>query len=74
MEPQQVEREVARRSAFIYLPLSLGGALLFFVAASLGDYPPVARLGGAFWVGLLSLIVAMPIVTDRVKRRVTGRG
>ena len=44
------------------------------LAASLGDYPAVARLGGAVWVGLLSLIVSMPVVTDRVKRRVSGRG
>jgi hypothetical protein len=74
MKHEQVEREVARRSALIYLPIALGAALLFFVAASLGDYPVVARVGGAVWVGLLSLIVSMPVVTDRVKRRVNGRG
>ena len=69
MEPEQVERLVARRSALIYLPISLGAAVLFVLAASLGTYTPVARMGGAVWVGLLSLIVSMPLVIDRVKRR-----
>jgi hypothetical protein len=69
MDHDQLERDVARRSALIYLPIALGAALLFFVAASLGAYPAVARIGGAVWVGLLSLIVSMPVVTDRVKQR-----
>ena len=69
MEHEQIEKEVARRSALIYLPISLGAALLFFLAASLvGGYPPVAKIGGMVWVGLLSLIVSMPIITSRVKR------
>lgn len=69
---QMVERMhtgVARQSALIYLPISLGAALLFLLAASLGgDYPLVAKMGGAVWVGILSLIVSMPIVTARVKK------
>jgi hypothetical protein len=72
MEHEQIERDAARRSAWIYLPISLGAALLFLLAASLvGDYPPVARIGGTVWVGLLSLIVSMPIVTAWVKHQVT---
>ncbi len=70
MNDEQLERGVARRSALIYLPIATGAALLFLLAASLlGDYPPVARIGGTVWVGLLSLIVSMPLVIDRVKRR-----
>jgi hypothetical protein len=70
MEHERVEKEVARRSVLIYLPISIGIALLFLFAASLlGDYPPVARIGGTAWVGLLSLIVSMPVVTSRVKKR-----
>lgn len=69
MEHEQVGKEVARKSAMIYLPIAIGAALLFFLAASLvGDYPPVAKIGGAVWVGLLSLIVSMPLVTSRVKK------
>lgn len=70
MELDQIEKEVARRSAWIYIPISLGGAILFFLVASLvGGYPPVAKIGGMVWVGLLSLIVSMPIVVARIKRQ-----
>jgi len=72
MEHEQVENEVARRSALIYLPISVGAALLFLLAATLfGEYPVVAKIGGMMWVGLLSLIVSMPIVTSRVKKRLS---
>ncbi|MBE7555592.1 MAG: hypothetical protein HS126_31465 [Anaerolineales bacterium] len=70
MEHEQVEQEVARKSAFIYLPITLGAVLLFWLAASLGDCPLVARIGGTIWVWLLTLIVMMPLVTARVKRQV----
>ncbi len=73
MEHEQVEQDVARKSAFIYLPIALGTALLFWLAASLGDYPLVARIGGTVWVWLLSMIVTMPIVTARVKRHLRGK-
>jgi hypothetical protein len=73
MEHEQIEKEVARRSALIYLPVAVGVALLFLLAASLvGNYPPVARVGGAVWVGLLSLIVSMPLVTARIKKQWNG--
>ncbi len=70
MEHEQTEKDVARRSALIYLPISIGAALLFLLAASLvGAYPLVAKIGGMVWVGLLSLIVSMPLVTARVKKQ-----
>jgi hypothetical protein len=73
MEHEQVEKVVARRSAAIYLPIAIGAAALFWLAAGvMGGYPLVAQIGGAVWVGILSLIVSMPIVTARVKRRVKG--
>ena len=72
MEHEQVEKAVARKSALIYLPISIGAALLFLVAASAGGYPTVARIGGTIWVGLLSLIVSMPIVISRVKKQARG--
>lgn len=74
MEHEQVEREVMRRSALIYLPISIGAALLFLLTASLvGGYPPVAKIGGMVWVGLLTLIVSMPVVTSRVKKNMQTR-
>ena len=70
MEHEQVERQVAQKSALIYIPVSLGLALLFFLASTFtGNYPIVARLGGTVWVALLSLIVSMPIVISSVKKR-----
>ena len=70
MEHDQTEKEVAQKSALIYIPISLGAALLFLLAATLtGNYPLVARVGGMVWVALLSLIVSMPIVISRVKKR-----
>jgi len=68
MEHEKIEKEIARRSALIYVPIATGAALLFLLATLTGDYPPVARFGGMVWVGLLSLIVSMPIVTSRVKK------
>ena len=70
MEHEQVEQEVVRKSALVYLPITLGAALLFWLAASLSDYPLVARIGGTVWVWLLTLIVTMPLVTARVKHQV----
>ena len=70
MEHEQVEKEIAQKSAAIYLPISLGMAVLFLLITSLtGDYSLVTRIGGAAWVGLLSLIVSMPIVISGLKKR-----
>jgi hypothetical protein len=69
MEHVSVEATIARQSALIYVPIAVGAALLFLLAATLtGQYPLVARIGGMVWIGILSLIVSMPIVTARVKK------
>ncbi|HET9909068.1 MAG TPA: hypothetical protein VFQ23_20640 [Anaerolineales bacterium] len=69
MEHEQVEKQVARQSALIYVPLSLGSALLFLLVSTFtGNYPLVARVGGTVWVALLSLIVSMPVVISKVKK------
>jgi hypothetical protein len=74
MGGNSLESEITRRSLSIYLPISITAALLFLIAASVtGDYPTVARVGGAVWVGVLSLIVSMPLVTARVKKRIKAR-
>jgi hypothetical protein len=70
MAQDQLNASLARTSALIYLPISLGAAALFLLAATFtGSYPLVARVGGTVWVGLLSLIVSMPLVISRVKQR-----
>jgi hypothetical protein len=66
---------VGRRSARIYLPIALGAAGLFYLAAGwAGESALASRLGGAFWVGLLTLIVSMPLVTARIKARARRGG
>jgi hypothetical protein len=71
MKHETIEKEIARRSALIYIPLTLGAVGLFLLATLLtGGYPLVARIGGAVWIGLLMTIVTMPLVTFEVKKRV----
>ena len=58
---------------FIYTGLSLAAATAFLLVTVLtGDYGWVARLGGAVWLFVLSMIILMPVVIPRVKRRVAG--
>ena len=57
-------------SALLYTgvsTLAAGGFVLITVFT--GDYGWVARLGGASWVFLLSMIILMPTVTPWIKRR-----
>jgi hypothetical protein len=64
----------AKISAFLYTFASLTAAGLFLAATTLrGDYDWVARLGGAGWVFLLSMIILIPTVTPWVKKRLGGR-
>jgi len=60
--------KVSRVSAAIYTGISLFVAILFFMAASALGYSVMARVGGAVWVFLLSMIVSMPIVTSYCKK------
>jgi hypothetical protein len=70
---EQLERKVTLLSAATYTGISLTVALTFVVAAMLvGTYTDVARFGGATWVFLLSMIVTMPLVTSRFKKRYRG--
>ena len=57
-------------SAMLYTSVSLLASGAFLVATLVaGDYGWVARLGGATWVFLLSMIILMPTVTPWLKRR-----
>jgi len=58
-----------RLSALIYTAISLLASGLFIAVTLAGEYTWVARLGGAGWVFLLSMIVLMPIVTPMMKKR-----
>jgi len=68
------EHSPTRVSAAIYTSISLLAAATFLgTTTATGDYPWVARLGGAGWVFLLSMIILMPTVTPWVKRKL-GKG
>ena len=57
-------------AAIICTGIALLGAGSFLAATTLsGNYDWVARLGGAGWVFLLSMIILMPTITPWVKRR-----
>jgi hypothetical protein len=67
---KQVQESWATRcSALTYTSISLLMALTFLVASSLtGGYTSVARVGGAAWAFMLTMIVSMPFVTSRYKK------
>lgn len=71
---QDLEAKAARQSALIYTGFSLGMVVLFLLATLITGraYNGVARFGGAVWVFLLSMIIAMPIVIPSVKKRILG--
>ena len=60
----------ARWAALVYGGVSLVGAVIFLAVTTLtGSYPAVARFGGAAWVFILLMIVLMPVVIPRARRR-----
>lgn len=67
---ETLDRRLPPRSSVLYTTLSALIALAFLGLATVkGDYPDVARFGGALWVFMLSMIVTMPLVTSWCKKR-----
>jgi hypothetical protein len=59
-----------RAAALIYTGASFVVALAFWLVTTFtGDFTNVARWGGAAWIFLLMMIVLMPIVIPRMRRR-----
>ncbi len=56
-------------SVVISAGISLTTAGLFLVATLAGEYTLVERIGGVFWILLLSMIILMPIISPLVKKR-----
>lgn len=57
-------------TAVTYTAVALLTSAAFLMATLVrGDYTLVARLGGAGWVFLLSMIILMPTVTPWMKKR-----
>jgi hypothetical protein len=66
------ERNVNRVAAATYSGASLAAAGTFLAITTAGDYDWVARVGGAAWIFLLSMIILMPTVPALLRARVTG--
>jgi hypothetical protein len=62
-------KNTATLAAAIYTGLSTLAAGLFLIATISGDYSAVARIGGAVWVFILSMIILMPPVTGIIKKK-----
>ncbi len=56
-------------SALIYTSISVAASAVFFIVTTAGSYDLIARVGGAAWVFLLSMIILMPIITPLVKKK-----
>ena len=64
-------KSVGLLSAIIYTGASLAAACIFLLATLARHYTIVERVGGTLWVFILSMIILMPIVTPRVKKRIS---
>jgi hypothetical protein len=66
------QENAGRVAAMLYSGGSLLASLAVFVAATIGGYDWVARLGSAGWVFVLSMIIlmptVMPLVSDRARK------
>ena len=63
-------KRALRMSYLISLGLALVLSIGFYLVTSLtGQYSVLARYGGAVWVLLLTLIIALPVLTPLIKRR-----
>ncbi len=65
----KVMKNFGTLSAIIYIGISVLLAGLFLLGTLAGEYTLVERIGGMAWVFLLSMIILMPIVTPRVKKK-----
>ncbi len=70
MNPEDQLKQAMRVAYAISFGTAVALAGIFFAYTSLaGGYNILARYGGAVWVFILSLIIALPTVSPAVKRR-----
>ncbi len=72
IQVERAQRNVGRVSTLTCALISGALALGFFALATLLEYSAIARVGGAVWVFLLSMIVSMPLITSYFKRHYRG--
>jgi len=63
-------KKVTILSAMVYIGLALLISGLFLSGTIPLDLTAVDRIGGAVWVFILSIIILMPIVISRMKKRI----
>lgn len=63
------ENRVSIVSAFWYTGISLALALAFYLVTGGGKYNVMARAGGAIWIFILTMIITMPVVIPRIKKK-----
>lgn len=65
-----MDKRTARIAFWTYTLISLAVSALFvFLSLGVEGLTSVERIGGAAWVYLLALIVLMPIVIPRAKKK-----
>jgi hypothetical protein len=62
-------RKTGLLSAVIYSGASILIVGIFLALTATRHYTLVARIGGAVWVFILSMIILMPLVTSYLKRK-----
>jgi len=60
-------------SAVVYTACAALAAVVLFGVATAADYNWVARLGGAGWVFMLSMIILMPTVPSLLRARMSPK-
>ena len=64
-------KNVGLVSALVFTGISVVIAVVFLLATLSGSFTIIERIGGAVWVFILSMIILMPIVIPRVKKKMT---
>lgn len=63
------ENRISTVSAFWYTGISLALAAGFYLITGGGKYDAVARVGGAIWVFILTMIITMPVIIPWIKKK-----
>lgn len=62
------QSSTVRLAGLLGLGIALAAAAAFYGGATVAGYAPVARYGGALWVGLLAWIITMPVLAPLLRR------
>jgi len=63
-------KNVGLISALTYTGISVVIVAVFLLLTLLGNFTVIERIGGAVWVFILSMIILMPVVIPRVKKKI----